>query len=54
MQLGGWSDYNTVMKIYTHLSKKDVGKYSNEIKGFFQNANQNANQSKKEPKTQAV
>ena len=54
MQLGGWSDYNTVMKIYTHLSKKDVGKYSNEIKGFFQNANQNANQSEKEPKTQAV
>ena len=43
MQIGGWSDYNTVMKIYTHLAKKDVGKYSGDIKNFFKNANQNAN-----------
>jgi len=39
MKLGGWSDFNTVMKIYTHLAKKDVGKYSSQIKDFFKNAN---------------
>lgn len=53
MQIGGWSDYNTVMKIYTHLAKKDVGKYSSEISQFFKNANKNANRSKKVLKNQA-
>ena len=38
MQLGGWSDYNTVMRIYTHLSKKDVGKYTSELEQFYKNA----------------
>ena len=42
-QLGGWSDYKTVMNIYTHLAKRDVGKYTEDLKKFFQNANQNAN-----------
>ena len=54
MQIGGWSDYNTVMKIYTHLSKKDVGKYSEEIKSFFKNANENANAVKKVQENQSV
>lgn len=35
MQLGGWSDYNTVIKIYTHLAKKDIDKYTDEISSFF-------------------
>lgn len=35
MQVGGWDDINTVMKIYTHLSKKDVGKYTNDLSDFF-------------------
>lgn len=39
MRFGGWADYNTVMKIYTHLAKKDVGKYGTEIADFFKNAN---------------
>lgn len=47
MQIGGWSDYNTMLKIYTHLSKRDVGKYASDISKFFGNANENANASKK-------
>lgn len=43
MQLGGWSDYNTMVNIYTHLAKRDIEKYSKEISGFFENANENAN-----------
>ncbi len=42
-QLGGWADYKTVMSIYTHLSKKDVGKYTEDLKQFFQNTNKKAN-----------
>lgn len=44
MQIGGWADYNTVMRIYTHLSKKDVDKYSKDIADFFNTANGNANE----------
>lgn len=38
-RLGGWSDYRTVMEIYTHLSKRDVARYTDDLKAFFQNAN---------------
>lgn len=41
--IGGWSDYNTVMKIYTHLDKKDTSKYGGHIKQFYENANNIAN-----------
>ena len=40
MQIGGWSDYNTVMKIYTHLSKRDVGKYTQDLTNFFAEKNE--------------
>jgi len=40
-QLGGWSDYRTVMTIYTHLAKKDIAKYTEDIKQFFQGKNAN-------------
>ena len=43
MQIGGWSDYDTMRKIYTHLSQKDVSKYAGEMKQFYRNANENAN-----------
>ena len=43
MQIGGWSDRETMSKIYAHLSQKDVSKYGDEMKQFYQNANQNAN-----------
>ena len=39
MQIGGWSDRETMSKIYTHLSQKDVSKYGDEMKQFYQNAN---------------
>jgi len=34
-QMGGWKDLNTMKKIYTHLSQKDVEKYGNEMREFF-------------------
>lgn len=35
MELGGWSDYQTMRKIYTHIAKSDVTKYTGEFKKFF-------------------
>ena len=50
MQLGGWSDYNTVLKIYTKLSKLNIDKQTTVFANYFsgqnqgaENANQNAN-----------
>lgn len=44
MELGGWSDYNTMRKIYTHLAAADRLKGRNKMAAFFaSNANQNAN-----------
>lgn len=36
MAIGGWSDMNTVMRIYTHLAQRDIGKYSDKLAQFFQ------------------
>ena len=48
MQIGGWADYGTMRKIYTHLAQKDIVKYEAEITKFFnKNANENANIGKK-------
>lgn len=56
MQLGGWSDYNTMRKIYTHLSESDRASQTAALTAFFQtsdgassqlNANKNANESRK-------
>lgn len=35
MEIGGWSDYQTMRKIYTHIAKSDVTKYTDKFKGFF-------------------
>ena len=43
MRIGGWSDYGTMRKIYTHLSSKDAAKAENKFTKFFENANKNAN-----------
>ena len=50
MELGGWSDYNTMRKIYTHLAQCDRLKSRNKMAAFFENtrqeeenANENAN-----------
>jgi len=47
MQIGGWADRETMSEIYTHLSQKDVSKYADEMKQFYNNANENANKDKK-------
>jgi integrase len=44
MQIGGWSDYGTMRRIYTHLAAKDLAKHEQRLTAFFNgNANQNAN-----------
>lgn len=35
MEIGGWSDYQTMRRIYTHIAKSDVAKYTNKFRGFF-------------------
>ncbi len=45
MELGGWSDYQTMKKIYTHVSKKDIASRAAEISNFFaQNCNESCNE----------
>ena len=38
MQLGGWSDFQTMKKIYTHISNKDIDSGAEKLKDFFKNA----------------
>ena len=47
MQLGGWSDYQTMRRIYTHLSEADRLKDAEKLTAFFQtpeNAHGNAHE----------
>lgn len=37
MQIGGWSDYATMRKIYTHLSAQDIGQAENAMSDFYNN-----------------
>lgn len=37
MRLGGWSDFATVRKIYTHLAEEDYANASNNMTKFFEN-----------------
>lgn len=37
MQIGGWSDYATMRKIYTHLSTQDVNDAVNSMSDFYTN-----------------
>jgi integrase len=37
MQIGGWSDYGTMRKIYTHLSQRDINERSEDFTRFFKN-----------------
>lgn len=49
MEIGGWSDYETMRKIYTHIAKSDISRYQTEMTEFYnqrharENANKNAN-----------
>lgn len=37
MQIGGWSDYATMRKIYTHLSTQDINAAANSMSKFYDN-----------------
>lgn len=43
MELGGWSDPQTVHKIYEHLARKNRLKAENKMARFYKNANKNTN-----------
>lgn len=47
MQIGGWSDYQTMRKIYTHISTKDADYYKNAMSAFYNSEDENANQNAK-------
>lgn len=36
MRIGGWSDYQTMRKIYTHLAEKDAAAAANKMTAFYQ------------------
>ena len=51
MEIGGWSDRNTMLNIYTHIAHSDISRYQNALYSFYsdpksQNANENANANK--------
>ncbi len=52
MELGGWSDTNTMHRIYTHLASEDRKKAENKMAAFFKNANENANENSEALKNQ--
>ena len=38
MKLGGWSDIQTMRKIYTHIAEKDMIRAEDKLQKFFQPA----------------
>ena len=44
MKIGGWSDFQTMRKIYTHISDRDLIQHTADLTNFFKNANKNANE----------
>jgi len=43
MSIGGWSDFTTMRKIYTHISQRDREDHVAALSGFFNPAEENAN-----------
>lgn len=56
MQLGGWSDMQTMLRIYTHISQRDIGARVEDLRSFFQtkNGNENANAAQQTIEPQAL
>lgn len=54
MRIGGWSNGETMHKIYIKLSEADIAEYANDMTEFYKNANENANDPAEPLKTQAV
>lgn len=44
MRIGGWSDYQTMKKIYTHVSTRDLEEASQPLLDFFKSGNENDNE----------
>lgn len=44
MAIGGWSDFTTMRKIYTHISQKDMQDRVKQMESFFGGADQSANE----------
>ena len=42
MSIGGWSDFTTMRKIYTHISQRDRNDHIRELTAFYKNAHENA------------
>lgn len=49
MKIGGWSDIQTMRKIYTHISESDINAQSEVLLQFFQNGNENGNEDPQSP-----
>ena len=50
MEIGGWSNDQTMRRIYTHISKRDIADHAAAFVGFFdQNGNENGNEVQKAP-----
>ena len=44
MEIGGWANFSTVRKIYTHIAQSDIARYQGALATFYaKNANENAN-----------
>lgn len=45
MVIGGWSDFTTMRKIYTHISNRDMKNHTDAFKSFYGNAHESAHAS---------
>lgn len=44
MEIGGWSNDQTMRKIYTHIAQSDINSHAAAFSSFFENANKKANE----------
>ena len=42
MRIGGWADYGTMRKVYTHLSQRDADTGAEKLQRWFETAHENA------------
>ena len=35
MEIGGWANESTIMKIYTHIAESDISRYQSEMRDFY-------------------
>lgn len=46
MEIGGWADDQTMRKIYTHISQRDIASHAEIFTGFFKKAEENTAKAK--------